>query len=64
MNALYGVVATSSGGREGHVPSSGGVLDLPLSMPRELGGSGKPGQRRGAGPGGVAGPTRAGGSSS
>ena len=45
MNALYGAVVTSSGGREGHVRSSGGVLDLPLSMPRELGGSGKPGQR-------------------
>jgi osmotically inducible protein OsmC len=34
---------TSSGGREGHVRSADGVLDLPLSMPKELGGSGKPG---------------------
>jgi hypothetical protein len=36
-------VVTSSGGREGHVRSSDGVLDLPLSMPKELGGSGKHG---------------------
>ena len=43
MNAQYVAVATSSGGREGHVRSSDGVLDLPLSMPKELGGSGKPG---------------------
>ena len=41
MNAQYAAVATSSGGREGHVRSSDGVLDLPLSMPKELGGSGK-----------------------
>jgi lipoyl-dependent peroxiredoxin len=34
---------TSSGGREGRVRSADGVLDLPLSMPKELGGSGKPG---------------------
>ena len=43
MNAQYIAVATSSGGREGHVRSPDGALDLPLSMPKELGGSGKPG---------------------
>ena len=43
MNAQYTAVATSSGGREGHVRSSDGVLDLPLSMPKELGGAGTPG---------------------
>ena len=43
MNVLYTAAATSSGGREGHVRSSDGVLDLPLAMPKELGGSGKPG---------------------
>jgi lipoyl-dependent peroxiredoxin len=43
MNAQYMTTVTSSGGREGHIRSSDGVLDLPLSMPKELGGSGKPG---------------------
>ena len=43
MTAQYTAVATSSGGREGHVRSADRVLDLPLSMPKELGGSGKPG---------------------
>jgi lipoyl-dependent peroxiredoxin len=43
MNAKYMTIVTSSGGREGHIRSSDGVLDLPLSMPKELGGSGKPG---------------------
>jgi len=43
MNAQYTTTVTSSGGREGHVRSADGVLDLPLSMPKELGGSGKPG---------------------
>jgi osmotically inducible protein OsmC len=43
MNAQYTTTVTSSGGREGHVRSADGVLDLQLSMPKELGGSGKPG---------------------
>ena len=43
MTAQYTAVATSSGGREGHVRSADGVLDLPLSMPKELGGAGRPG---------------------
>jgi osmotically inducible protein OsmC len=43
MQAQYTTKVTSSGGREGRVRSSDGVLDLLLSMPKELGGSGKPG---------------------
>ncbi len=43
MQAQYVAVATSSGGRNGHIRSSDGVLDLPLSLPKELGGAGKPG---------------------
>lgn len=43
MQAQYATKVTSSGGREGRVRSADGVLDLPLSMPKELGGSGKPG---------------------
>ena len=43
MNAQYTTAVTSFGGREGHIRSADGVLDLPLSMPKELGGSGKPG---------------------
>ena len=43
MDVLYTAEATSSGGREGRVQTSDGVIDLPLSMPKELGGLGKPG---------------------
>lgn len=43
MTARYTAVATSSGGREGRVRSSDGALDLPLSMPKELGGQGREG---------------------
>lgn len=41
MNVLYTATATASGGREGRVRSDDGMLDLPLSMPKELGGSGR-----------------------
>src|SRR5689334_6949909 len=40
MKPLYTAVATSEGGRAGHVRSSDGVIDLPLAMPKELGGAG------------------------
>ena len=40
---LYTATATSTGGREGRTRSDDGVLDLQLSMPRSLGGSGGPG---------------------
>lgn len=43
MDVMYTAEATSSGGREGRVRTSDGVIDLPLSMPKELGGLGKPG---------------------
>ena len=41
MKVLYTATATARGGREGHVQSDDGVLDLALSMPKELGGSGR-----------------------
>jgi Ohr subfamily peroxiredoxin len=43
MDVMYTAEATSSGGREGRVRTSDGVLDLPLSMPKELGGPGRAG---------------------
>ena len=36
----YTASATTSGGRNGHVKSSDGVLDLDLTMPKEMGGEG------------------------
>jgi lipoyl-dependent peroxiredoxin len=41
MNALYTATATATGGREGKIRSSDGMLDMPLAMPKELGGSGR-----------------------
>ncbi|MBN8235171.1 organic hydroperoxide resistance protein [Halobacillus kuroshimensis] len=41
--ALYTAAATAQGGRQGTVTSSDGTLNLDLSMPKELGGSGKEG---------------------
>ncbi len=40
---LYTAVATALGGRDGHVESSDGIVKLDLSVPREMGGPGKPG---------------------
>ncbi len=40
---LYTAVATATGGREGTVRSSDGVVDLKLTPPREMGGSGAAG---------------------
>jgi osmotically inducible protein OsmC len=40
---LYTAVATATGGRDGHVESSDGVLNADLSVPKEMGGPGKPG---------------------
>jgi lipoyl-dependent peroxiredoxin len=40
---LYTAVATATGGRDGHVESSDGIVKLDLSVPREMGGPGKPG---------------------
>ena len=40
MEALYTAEATAVGGRQGHVRSSDGVIDLDLALPKELGGAG------------------------
>jgi Ohr subfamily peroxiredoxin len=37
---LYTATATAHGGREGHIRSSDGVLDLDLRIPKEMGGPG------------------------
>jgi lipoyl-dependent peroxiredoxin len=41
MKPLYTATATATGGREGQVRSSDGILGLSLSMAKELGGSGR-----------------------
>jgi Ohr subfamily peroxiredoxin len=46
MDAQCTAVATASGGRRGHLRSSDGVSDLDLTLPKELGGLGKPGTAR------------------
>lgn len=40
---LYTASATAIGGRDGSVRSSDGTLDLPVTMPKSLGGNGAPG---------------------
>ncbi|WP_426756718.1 organic hydroperoxide resistance protein [Myxococcus sp. Y35] len=40
ITPLYSTTATTHGGRNGRVKSEDGVLDLPLAMPKELGGAG------------------------
>ena len=40
MRALYTAVATANGGRDGHVRSTDGVLDMDLRTPKEMGGPG------------------------
>ena len=40
MRVLYTATAAATGGRQGRVRSSDGVLDLQLAMPKELGGPG------------------------
>lgn len=42
MEALYTAVATSTGGRNGQVKSSDGVLDFEVRPPKEMGGQGGP----------------------
>lgn len=41
MEIKYTAWATSVGGREGHVKSSDGLIDLDLRTPKEMGGSGE-----------------------
>lgn len=43
MKTLYTAVATAHGGREGHVRSPDGIIDMDLKMPKEAGGPGGPG---------------------
>jgi lipoyl-dependent peroxiredoxin len=40
---IYTALATATGGRDGHVESSDGIVKLDLSVPREMGGPGKAG---------------------
>ena len=40
MQVLYTAIATATGGRQGRIRSSDGVLDQPLALPKELGGPG------------------------
>ncbi|MDH8700741.1 osmotically inducible protein OsmC [Dysgonomonadaceae bacterium PH5-43] len=40
MKALYTAIATSVGGRDGHITSSDGVLDFDVKKPKEMGGKG------------------------
>jgi len=40
VNVLYRTAASATGGRDGHVQSQDGKLDVQLSTPRELGGAG------------------------
>ncbi len=43
VNVLYTAHAASVGGRNGHVQSDDGLISVDLSMPKALGGPGKPG---------------------
>src|ERR1700675_2791088 len=40
MRTLYTAVSTAHGGRDGHVRSSDGIVDLDLRTPTEMGGPG------------------------
>jgi Ohr subfamily peroxiredoxin len=40
MKALYQAVATTTGGRAGHVKSDDGIIDMKLELPKGLGGKG------------------------
>lgn len=43
MTVLYTAHATATGGRNGHTQSDDGIVSVDLSVPKALGGSGKPG---------------------
>lgn len=43
INPLYTASATATGGRNGHTESSDSVVKADLSLPKELGGPGRPG---------------------
>ena len=44
IKPLYTATATATGGRNGHTESSDGLLKADLSVPKEMGGPGKPGR--------------------
>jgi Ohr subfamily peroxiredoxin len=43
LKILYTAHATASGGRNGHTKSSDGIVSVDLSIPKAMGGPGKPG---------------------
>ena len=43
INPLFTATATAVGGRNGHTESSDGLIKADLSVPKEVGGPGKPG---------------------
>jgi Ohr subfamily peroxiredoxin len=43
INALYTATASAVGGRNGHVQSDDGAVKADLTLPKELGGAGRPG---------------------
>ena len=43
IKPLYTAHATATGGRNGHTRSDDGMVDVNLSVPKEMGGPGKPG---------------------
>lgn len=43
IKPLFTAVATATGGRNGHTASSDGMVKVDLSVPKEMGGPGKPG---------------------
>src|SRR5205807_7319815 len=43
IKPLYTATATAIGGRNGHTQTSDGLVKADLSLPKELGGPGKPG---------------------
>ncbi len=43
IKPLYTATATATGGRNGHTESSDGVVKADLSVPKEMGGPGRPG---------------------
>jgi osmotically inducible protein OsmC len=43
IKPLYTATATATGGRNGHTESDDGLVSVDLSVPKEMGGPGKPG---------------------
>jgi len=43
IKPLFTATATAAGGRNGHTESSDGIVSADLSVPKEMGGPGKPG---------------------